>query len=86
MGNNNIDEIREKIDNIDNEILELFKKRMNLSREISILKKENNIKIQDSKRETQILEKVEKSLPFHLKNYGITLFKTLFQLSKDYQK
>lgn len=45
--------IRQQIDKIDNEILDLFTKRFLLVKEIGTIKKQNNIPIQDKKREAE---------------------------------
>ena len=54
----NIDERRARIDEIDNELLELLARRMRVSDEIGRYKKQNNITILQPGRWDQILEKV----------------------------
>lgn len=53
-----IDELRMQIDEIDDEILEKLSERMNLSRKIGAVKKKNKIKILQSNRWDEILNKV----------------------------
>ncbi|EEY34785.1 chorismate mutase [Pseudoleptotrichia goodfellowii] len=53
----NLSEIREKIDKIDKEIVELIEKRLEIVKEVALYKKENNMKVFDSKREKEVLEK-----------------------------
>ena len=48
---NNLDEARIKINEIDKELIDLFKRRMELSKEIGLYKFENNLPILDEKRE-----------------------------------
>ena len=56
-----IDDLRHQIDNLDNELLALYGKRMKLSQSIGRYKKKNNISILQSGRWNEILEKsVEK--------------------------
>ena len=52
----NLTELRHQIDNIDEGILELFSKRMRISREIGVYKKEHNMPILQTPRYGEILE------------------------------
>ncbi|MEM1119036.1 MAG: bifunctional 3-deoxy-7-phosphoheptulonate synthase/chorismate mutase type II [Bacteroidota bacterium] len=52
-----IDDLRSKIDNLDNELLDLYGKRMQLAESIGKYKKKNNIAILQSNRWNEILEK-----------------------------
>ena len=52
----NLSALRRQIDNIDEQILELLAKRMRISREIGIYKKEHNMPILQSPRYSEILE------------------------------
>ena len=79
-----IKDIREKIDGIDDELLSLFLKRMNLSEEVAKYKIEAGVPITNSSREREILTKVvEKS--GDMESYSYHLFNTLFHLSKARQ-
>ncbi len=53
----NITLLRQKIDQIDNELLEILNKRMNISREIGQYKKEHNIPIVQTTRYGEIMNK-----------------------------
>ena len=53
-----IKDLRENIDAIDREIVELFKKRMNVAAEVAEYKRENNMNVLDSSRERALLAKV----------------------------
>jgi len=44
---------REQIDVIDDELLQLFKKRMNIARQIALYKKEHNLPALDAARESK---------------------------------
>ena len=48
---------RNEIDNIDKQITELFEKRMDISKEIAICKKEQEIGILNAKREEEVIQK-----------------------------
>tara|TARA_B100000900_G_C20480108_1_gene675065 strand:- start:704 stop:976 length:273 start_codon:yes stop_codon:yes gene_type:complete len=47
--------LREKINKIDSELLFKLKERMEISKEIGIFKKENNLEVLDSKREELLI-------------------------------
>ena len=53
----NLTELRRQIDGIDEQLLELLAKRMRISREIGLYKKEHNMPILQSPRYSEILEK-----------------------------
>lgn len=54
-----LSEIRKEIDNIDSQLIELFKKRMECSRQVANYKKATNTSIMNLKREQEILDRVE---------------------------
>lgn len=51
-----LDLLRIKINKIDTKLVELFKERLEVSREIGKFKKENNLPIFDEKREREIVK------------------------------
>ena len=53
-------EIRKDIDKIDNQLIELFKQRMDCARDVGIYKQANNIPVFNEGRENEILDAVEK--------------------------
>ena len=78
-----LNELRNQIDQIDEEMAVLFEKRMKIVKQIGEYKKENNLPILDKKREEEVIEKNSKYLhDEHL----IPLYKefliTLMNLSK----
>ena len=48
-------ELRNKINEIDEELLSLYLKRMDISKQIGQYKKEHNLPIYDSKREEELI-------------------------------
>ena len=52
----NLDEVRVKINDINDQMLALFKERMELSKDVAAAKKEMNKAIYDAKRERDIRE------------------------------
>ena len=76
--------IREEIDTIDKELLELFKKRMECSIKVAEYKKENGIPIVNTARENEILDEVKKNGG----EFGYAarlLFSNIMELSKGIQ-
>ena len=55
-------EIRKDIDKIDNQLIELFKQRMDCARDVGIYKQANNIPVLNEGRENEILDAVEEFL------------------------
>ena len=76
---------RDKINDIDEQMVRLFEERMEVSAEIAKYKKENRLPIYDGARERSKLEAVNEQLPEHLRDYGLSLYSLLMDLSKTYQ-
>ncbi|MGI6217948.1 MAG: chorismate mutase, partial [Coriobacteriales bacterium] len=53
-----LDEIRKQIDETDEQLLEIFLKRMDLSRQVAETKKESEKPVLDKTREREILKRV----------------------------
>ena len=81
----NLDELRNQIDDIDTQITDLFKKRMEIALEVAKYKKENNIPVLNNKREKEVLQKVSEQIGEPLDKYARQVFETLFDVSKSYQ-
>ncbi len=77
---------RDEIDAIDDKIVELFVKRMDVAEKIASIKKLNGKLVTDGKREEEILSRVCSNVKDEYKNYCRQLFLTLLYVSKDYQK
>ena len=77
---------RETIDIIDNQIVALFKQRMETVVAIAAYKREHNLPILNAGREQEVLERISKAAGEELAPYARELFKKLFELSKEYQK
>ena len=85
MVNLNLDEIRAEISAINDEMLALFVKRMELSAQVAMYKKANGLPTLDRKREEAILQKVADNTGDEFRQYAIQLFKPMMDLSKEYQ-
>jgi len=84
---NKLEEARSIINDVDKKIIDLFKERMNASKMVAEYKKENNLPILDSSRETIIINKnIELLNDKNLEEYYLEVFKTILKVSKDYQK
>lgn len=77
-----LSEIREKIDAVDEQLLDLFLQRMDLSDEVAAYKNAHHLPILNKERERAILAKVtEKS--GERERYAYHLFSTLFELARS---
>lgn len=80
-----ISQLREKIDEIDNELVRLFAARMDVAAQIADYKKENNLPIFVPSREREKLSDVAKKAGPDMANYTRVLYSMLFELSRSYQ-
>lgn len=81
-----INELRLEIDSIDRQITELFEKRMKTAAGIAAYKKENNLPVFDRERERKVVNKVTEMTSPEFQVYTKTLYQTIFDLSRTYQK
>jgi chorismate mutase len=83
-----IPQLRKEIDKTDLEIIKQLKKRNKIIQEIGLIKKRNNMKIEDKKREKEQQQKIQelakknKINPDFLKK----IFKLIITNSKEQQK
>ena len=80
-----IQQLRQEIDEIDQELVNLFIKRMNLSAQVADYKKENHLPIYVPAREREILRSVGEQSGQELSQYTKTLYSVIFELSRSYQ-
>jgi len=80
-----LNEIRNSIDTIDDQLVSLFCQRMALSAQVADYKKENNLPIFVPSRERAILQKVAEKAGPEMENYSRVLYSMLFELSRSYQ-
>ena len=71
-----LNELRNKLDEIDNSILDLFEERIATCREIGNYKRENGMEVFVPEREAEKLKKVEELAGFESRPYVAELFKT----------
>ncbi len=76
---------RNKINEIDEQIIELFVERMRITANIAEAKAAQNLPILDSSREKAVLQYVKKKAGKEFEGYAETLYQTVFNVSKSYQ-
>ena len=81
-----LSQYRGEIDCIDDALLELFFRRMEISASIAEYKKQHNLPIYMPEREQQKLLSVAKKAGPEMEAYARELFSCLFTLSKQYQE
>ena len=80
-----LSEIREKINAVDAQLLELFLQRMDLAEEVAAYKNEHNLPILNKTREREILARVMEKAGEQREHYAYHLFSTLMELSRSRQ-
>ena len=84
---NNLKSLRNNIDKIDDEILELFIRRLSIVEDIYEYKKINGMNIYDQKRENEILQKIDKNMSVNkYKSELESLLKSIMKISSSYQE
>ena len=81
-----LDELRKNIDDIDDEIAELFCRRMKTVAAVTEWKRQNNAAVYSGSREDDILSRVSAACGDELASYARVLFSTMFELSRSYQE
>ena len=76
---------RKEIDAIDDQLVQLFGKRMDIAAKIADYKKENNLPILVPAREREKLADVARKAGPEMANYTRVLYSMLFELSRSYQ-
>ena len=80
-----LESLRNEIDQIDNELVNLFIKRMHIAEQVAKIKKEQHLPIYVPAREREILQKVADLAGADMANYTRVLYSMLFELSRSYQ-
>lgn len=81
-----LEEARDQINQIDEQLVSLFKDRMKLSREIAETKRENNLPVFDRTRERAILNRVSDLAGEDMESYIQVLYHSVFDVSREYQQ
>lgn len=80
-----MEQLRAKIDETDDALLQAFLDRMEVSGELAAYKKEHNLPILDPAREREKLARLSAKAPGELEQYVRALYSMLFTLSRGYQ-
>ena len=79
-------EIRKQINEVDEQMANLFEKRMNLAKQVAEYKIENSLPIEDKVREALLIEKNSSLIANNeIKEYYIDYLKGVISISKQYQ-
>ena len=81
----NLSDCRNQLDKIDDQLLQLFIRRMETVSEIARWKQENQYPILDLKREKEKLRSLEEKSPEDLSAYTVSLFSLIMELSRSRQ-
>ena len=81
----NLTDIRNEIDKVDDELLALWLKRMELSKEVAENKKATGKKVTDSARENEIVYRLAEKTPEELRIYLKEVYSAIFATGKAYQ-
>ena len=80
-----MNQIRQRIDKIDADMVELYKQRMEAVSEIGEYKRANKLPIYDSERERNLLNKVAEQAGEEYEGGVRAMFQTIMELSRSYQ-
>ncbi len=81
-----IEEIRKKIDSLDDEIVQLFCRRLDLCKQIGIEKAKNGITVVDLDRENAVLRRLTASLESEKASAVQALYTEIFNITKNLQR
>ena len=81
----NLEELRSQIDQIDQQMVALFKARMEASGRVAEYKKEKGLPVLDAGRERALLGKVAEQAGEELADYAQSMYRTILSASRSYQ-
>tara|TARA_B100001765_G_scaffold71961_1_gene43686 strand:- start:122 stop:397 length:276 start_codon:yes stop_codon:yes gene_type:complete len=83
----NINSLRKKIDELDDQMIDLVVQRLAIAKEIGDIKETNGIEVIDPNRESQIINRISEKLAGTLEKKDITaIFDPIYSISKRLQK
>ena len=80
-----LNDLRKQIDAVDRDILVGLEKRMAISRQIGVCKREHGKEILDNSREDDKLDSLKKTAGFESEQYIEDIYRAIFDVSKDHQ-
>ena len=81
-----LQELRQRIDQIDDVLIDLFQRRMDVSAEIARHKQRHNLPVHDPARERQKLHDLYGKVAETHKDYITALYSLIFELSRAEQE
>ena len=82
-----INSLRKKIDELDDQMIDLVVQRLAIAKEIGDIKETNGIEVIDPYRESQIINRFSEKLAGTLEKKDITaIFEPIYSISKRLQK
>ena len=81
-----LEELRLRINDVDEKIVLLLKERFDIAKEIGETKKDLGLDVENKGREEEVVKKVRDMLPGDLKDLAEEIYRTIIKTSKDYQK
>ena len=85
MTENGLEKIRLEMDEVDDVMVDIFLKRMDVAEKVAAWKRENDMPVLDKTRERKKLTKILDSVPESRKSYVNALYNTLFEVSRSEQ-
>ena len=79
-------DLRNEIDSIDEDILKLFLKRMDVCRQVADYKREHSLPVMQGGREAQVIERIREMSPDNIKDGSEVLFANIMDISKSLQQ
>ena len=80
-----LNDYRKEIDSIDDQMIALFARRMNIAAKIAEYKKANGLRVLDARREKEKLRDIMEKTPDGLREYMSSLYSLMFELSRSHQ-
>lgn len=80
-----LNDYRQQLDKLDDEMVELFTQRMELCAQIAAYKKENSLPVLDVRREREKLMDISEKTKPELRDYAMSLYSLIFELSRSSQ-
>lgn len=81
-----LEKLRKQIDGIDEALIELLQRRMDVAAGIAAYKRENGLPVLDAAREADKLADIRSRCRPELAGHIACLYKAVFAVSRDYQQ
>lgn len=81
----NLEELRTQIDEIDRQMVELFKSRMDISAQVAAYKQAHDLPVLAAGRERALLNSVSEQAGEELADYAQSVYRTILSASRSYQ-